>query len=234
MVSPSKGPGIVKSQIVVGVDGSAAGYAALEWAVRQAAHSRLRLNLVRVVPGSWSFRNASRYHQSVEQARELLTRKAQLATALDTSLQVTTTLLTGETVRALRVLSRDAEMIVVGTDRRPDRHGEGFGSVRFQTAVTSRCDVTVVPAAGATDRAGVVVGTDGSTDADIAVQRAVVEAIRRGTAEEDLGVACDCGWWPGHAAHWGQRVRAEGTDMTPLSQRTLWIRLGALPGRTPH
>lgn len=168
----------MKSQIVVGVDSLPAGNAALEWAAKRAAHSHVRLNLVRVVPGRWSFRHASRHRQVLEQAGELLARKAQLTAALDASLAVTTTLMTGDTARALRSLSRDAEMIVVGTDRRPDRHGEGFGSVSFQTAVISSCEVTVVPAAGADDRAGVVVGTDGSADSDIAVKRAAAEAIR--------------------------------------------------------
>lgn len=43
------------------------------------------------------------------------------------------------------MLSEKAEMVVVGTDRRPDSHGEGFGSISFQTVVLSRSTVAVVP-----------------------------------------------------------------------------------------
>ena len=80
-------------------------------------------------------------------------------------------------------------MVVVGTDRRPDRHGEGFGSVSFQTAAISNCVVAVVPAAGDEDRSGVVVGTDGSADAAVAVEWAAAEALRLG---QDLMVVHVC------------------------------------------
>ena len=192
-----EGHGIVNSQIVVGVDGSHAGHAALEWAVRRAAHFHVPLNLVRVVPGPWSFRHASRYLEAMNQAAELLAAEARRVSVLDSAVPVTTTLRTGETARTLRRLSGDADMIVVGTDRRPDRHGEGFGSVSFQTAVISHCVVTVVPPAGADGRTGVVVGTDGSADSAIAVERAAAEALRLG---QDLTVVHACNGHDGPGA----------------------------------
>ena len=177
------------SRIVVGVDNSSAGHAALEWAARRAAHFHVPLNLVRVVPGPWSFRHASRYMDAMNQAAELLAAEAHRVSALNPAIPVTTTLGTGETARALRRLSGDSEMVVVGTDRRPDRHGEGFGSVSFETATISNCVVAVVPAAGDDGRTGVVVGTDGSAEAALAVECAAAEALRLG---QDLTVVHVC------------------------------------------
>lgn len=125
----------------------------------------------------------------MNQAAELLAAEAQRISALNPSVPVSTTLETGETARALRRLSRDSDMVVVGTDRRPDRHGEGFGSVSFQTATISNCVVAVVPAAGDDGRTGIVVGTDGSTDAAVAVEWAAAEALRLG---QDLTVIHVC------------------------------------------
>jgi len=170
----------VRSRIVVGVDNSMAGHAALEWAARRAAQFHAPLHLVRVVPGPWSFRHADRYEESKDRAAELLAAEAQRVSELNPAVPVSTTLGTGETARVLRRLSADSDMVVVGTDRRPDRHGEGFGSVSFQTATISNCVVAVVPAAGDDGRNGVVVGTDGSADAAVAVEWAAAEAVRLG------------------------------------------------------
>ena len=170
----------MNTRIVVGVDNSRAGHAAMEWAARRAAHFQVPLTLVRVVPGPWSFRHASRYREAMNQAAELLAAEAHRVAAQNPALQVTTTLRTGETARTLRRLSEDADMVVVGTDRRPDRHGEGFGSVSFQTATISNSVVAIVPTADDEVRAGVVVGTDGSADAAEAVAWAASEALRLG------------------------------------------------------
>lgn len=175
---------------MVGVDGSRAGHTALEWAATRAAGFHVPLNLVRVVPGPWSFRHASRYLEAMNQGAELLAEEARKVSALHPAIAVTTTLRTGETTRTLRALSKDADMIVLGKDRRPDRGGGGFGSVSFQTATISNCVETVVPPAGADGRAGVVVGTDGSADSAVAVERAATEALH---LRQELTVlhACD-------------------------------------------
>ena len=126
---------------------------------------------------------------AMNQAAELLAAEARRVSALNPAIPVTTTLRTGETARTLRRLSEDSDMVVVGTDRRPDRHGEGFGSVSFQTAAISNCVVAVVPTAGDDGRTGVVVGTDGSVEAALAVEWAAAEALRLG---QDLTVVHVC------------------------------------------
>jgi nucleotide-binding universal stress UspA family protein len=174
----------------------------------RAAHFHVPLNLVRVVPGPWAFRHADRYQASMNRAAELLATEAQRVSALYPAVPVSTTLGIGETARALRRLSADSDMVVVGTDRRPDRHGEGFGSVSFETAAISNCVVAVVPAADDGDRTGVVVGTDGSADAAVAVEWAAAEALRLG---QDLTVihVCNGPDEPGE----GRGARANGMAM---------------------
>jgi nucleotide-binding universal stress UspA family protein len=179
----------VNNQIVVGVDDSPAGHSALEWAATRAAHLHIPLTLVRVVPGPWYFRHASRYLEAMNQGAALLASQAHRVSVPDIELTVATTLRTGDTARTLRTLSREADMIVVGTDRRPDRHGDGFGSISFQTAAISKCVVTVVPPTSPEQKAGVVVGTSGSAGSAVAVERAALEALR---LSQDLTVVHAC------------------------------------------
>ena len=218
-----EGHGTVNTRIVVGVDSSRAGHAALEWAARRAAHFQVPLTLVRVVPGPWSFRHASRYLEAMNQAAELLAAEARRVAALNPALQVTTTLRTGETARVLRRLSEDADMVVVGTDRRPDRHGEGFGSVSFQTATISNSVVAVVPTTGDEGRAGVVAGTDGSADAAEAVTWAASEALRLG---QELTVLHVCN------GHDGPDAEPTGDAANAMAADTCAVLAAAVAGLT--
>jgi nucleotide-binding universal stress UspA family protein len=116
----------------------------------------------------------------MEQAQALLDAEAIRLSGLDPQLVIVTTRRTGETPAVLKQLSDTAETVVVGSDRAPDSHGEGFGAVSFQTAVTSRCPVAVIPAGGGGEYSAVVVGVDGSDDSTVALKLAGAEALRAG------------------------------------------------------
>nr|WP_240987043.1 universal stress protein [Arthrobacter sp. Soil736] len=169
-------------EVLVGADGSAAGRKAEDWAAQRANDLGLRLNLVRVVPGPWAYRRPSQYRDAMTQAQALLEAESARVSALVPSVEIVVTRRTGETPSVLRLLSDGAETVVVGSDRPPDRHGEGFGSVSFQVAVLSRSPVAIIPGLGLgpRDSAGVVVGVDGSADSAIALDLAGVEALRMG------------------------------------------------------
>jgi len=218
-----EGHGTVNTRIVVGVDNSKAGHAALMWAARRAAHIGVPLTLVRVIPGPWSFRHASRYVEAMNQAAELLAAESRRVAALNPALQVSTALRTGETALTLRRLSEDADMVVVGTDRRPDRHGEGFGSVSFQTATISNSVVAVVPTTGDESRVGVVAGTDGSADAAEAVTWAASEALRLG---QELTVLHVCN------GHDGPDVEPAGDAADAMAADTCAVLAAAAAGLT--
>lgn len=167
-------------EVLVGADGSAAGRKAEDWAAKRAKDLGLRLNLVRVVPGPWAYRRPSQYRDAMAHAQALLEAECARVSALVPSVEIVVTRRTGETPSVLRLLSDGAETVVVGSDRPPDRHGEGFGSVSFQVAVLSRSPVAIIPGLGPGDSAGVVVGVDGSAVAAIALDLAGVEALRKG------------------------------------------------------
>jgi nucleotide-binding universal stress UspA family protein len=121
----------------------------------------------------------------MQHAHVLLQAEASRLSGLDPHLVIVTTRRTGETPAVLKLLSDAAETVVVGSDRAPDSHGEGFGAISFETAVSCRCPVAVIPAAGPaenSENAAVVVGVDGSDDSGIALQLAGAEAVRAGRA----------------------------------------------------
>ncbi|WP_423184529.1 universal stress protein [Arthrobacter sp. NyZ413] len=170
----------MKKQILVGVNGSAVASNAADWAAERARDRGLQLNLFSTVPEPWSYPDPGRHETARAQARNLLRSEAKGLVELNPSLDIVTTLGSGEPAETMRTLSADAEMVVVGTDRHADKHGEGFGSVSFQVAVISHCPVVVVPLASGHPSSGVVVGIDGSDDSDVALESAASEAQRIG------------------------------------------------------
>ncbi|OFI38142.1 hypothetical protein BIU82_06510 [Arthrobacter sp. SW1] len=170
------------SRILVGVNGSRAARAAADWAARRAVDLGGELVLAHAVPGRGMFPGGSDYISARTRGQELLDGETARLQANEPGLRARRLLDDGEPAQVLCRLSGGAELLALGTDRTPDIHGEGFGSVSFQTAIMSRCPVAVVPAATGAADGGIVVGTDGSRDAAIAVARAAAEARRTGTA----------------------------------------------------
>lgn len=172
--------GEVKGRILLGTNGSAAARAAADWAARRAADVGDELVLVHAVPARTMFGPGDSYEAARKLGQDLLDGEVARLSGSDPRLEVSGTLAEGEPAQALRVLSAEAELVVVGTDRGPDAHGEGFGSVGFQTSIISHCPVTVVPVHGQLPAAGVVVGVDGSLESRIAAEHAAAEAVRLG------------------------------------------------------
>lgn len=172
-------------EVLVGAEDSPVGRNAVEWAARRAAGLGLRLNIVRVVPGGWMYRDASACREVMASASDLLQAESSRISALIPRLEIRTTRCTGETPEVLGLLSDMAETLVVGSDRAPDSHGEGFGPISFEVTVCSHCPVAVVPARAVPGSSGVTVGVDGSEDSMVALDLAGAEALRMG---EDLTV----------------------------------------------
>ena len=169
-----------KQLIMIGVDQSASSRAALEWGARRAERLHADLLLVHVIP-DYLVSPGNLEYQSVKVAiAGLLESEAARARELAPSSEVRTRLILGETVPVLAELSDDATMVVVGTDRTADVHGEGFGAVNLQIAMISRCPVAVIPSTSTTGHGGVVVGIDGSPHSMQAAQFAAAEAMTSG------------------------------------------------------
>ncbi len=166
--------------IVVGVDQSSSSRAALEWCALRAERLNLGMLLVHVIP-DYLVPPGYPDCQSVRDAiAALLESEAGRAREIAPAANVQTRLVSGETGPVLVELSADATMVVVGTDRTADSHGEDFGAVNLQIAMMARCPVAVIPAHHTTADAGVVVGIDGSAHSIAAANFASDEAVAAG------------------------------------------------------
>lgn len=196
----------MKKHVLVGADRSSAGRAAADWAALRAGNLGLNLQLVRVVPEQWAFREPAQHSSAIAGARTLLDAEADRLSSLIPLANIETIIRAGAIVQVLQELSDGAETVVVGTDRRPDFHGEGFGSISFQTVVLSRSTVVVIPDIGLADRHGVIVGVDGSPDSADALNLAAVEASR---TMQDLTAIYSCPPSDGQDARPGRGAEQE-------------------------
>lgn len=169
------------AKIVVGVDGSTAGTAAVRWA---AAEARLReIELQILVAYRWRTRG-TRFRSGGELLRTADQRAAVIldAAMMDTrfiapDVPVRGAAVVGDPVPVLLKAAADADLMVVGS------RGRGgvvlSGSVSSQLATHAPCSVAVVR--GRTDAATgpVVVGVDGSPSAAVAAGLAFDEAALR-------------------------------------------------------
>ncbi|WP_155853914.1 universal stress protein [Arthrobacter sp. H5] len=168
------------TEILVGVDDSAPGGAAIEWASQRAEQLKCPLTLVHAVHDYWVSEKYAYYTRVMDSARGVLEKSAARVSEMAPSIRVQTRLHYGEPVRILSKLSETADMVVVGTDK-TSAGGDGLlGSVSLQIAIMSVCPVAVIPVQYREDRSGVVVGVDGSPESLKAVTFAAAEADRIG------------------------------------------------------
>lgn len=140
------------SGVFVGVDGSKHSQAALEWALREAGIRNQPLTVITVVEVATSGWGGSLVFPSDLELRDEVQKKAQeqtdavvqqLGDAAAPSVSVAATI--GQPAPELIEVSKDADLLVVGT-----RGAGGFnrlmmGSVSSQIAHHAHCPVTIVP-----------------------------------------------------------------------------------------
>lgn len=169
------------STIVVGIDGSPASRAAADWAARRAQRYGSEMRLVLTVPDIWDPHEACPTTDGIEPAvRALDAEKDRLASIFPGAI-IHTAVRRGEPAMVLGELSHDAGMVVVGSDKPADAHGEGFGAVGLQLVTRSDCTVAIIPNDDPRG-AGVVAGIDGSPEAERALRVAAGEAEMSGQA----------------------------------------------------
>ncbi|WP_077689598.1 MULTISPECIES: universal stress protein [Nocardiopsis] len=182
--------------IVVGVDGSPASRAALEWAAREAAGRGLELLLLHAL--SMPVIGAPLGHtlrmppsqELTDWSAHLLQEAVDHVTRTRPDLEVRTRSSMVDPAHALLNASRAASMVVVGSRGLGGAASAFLGSVSIRVSAHAPCSVVVVPAPGeAPDgeerrahegRGRVVVGLDGSRDAEAALRFALEEAARTG------------------------------------------------------
>lgn len=179
-----------ENTVAVGIDGSLASKAALEWAVAQAKARGAKLQLVCAYEmpsyASELLPNAAMFPVSDQglmyRAAEKMVKEA-AASVADSGLEVTWTLEFGDPTEILVELSKKVALIVVGgresqTGKLADRL---LRTVSSAVPSNAYCPTVVVPvndAPVALPIKTIVVGVDGSKFAQTAMQRAVWEADR--------------------------------------------------------
>jgi nucleotide-binding universal stress UspA family protein len=185
MATPIKRPGIV-----VGVDGSPASMAAVDWAARDAAMRNVPLTLVHVASGlagtwpqmptlpgfgEWQRRRGSEIFDDA-------IRIADSATPGTGASRVETEMYYSATIPTLVDMSKEAELIVVGS-RGHSAIGSLLGSVSAGLVQHAHCPVAVIhdeaPLMPHPAQAPVLVGIDGSPTSELATAIAFDEASRR-------------------------------------------------------
>ncbi|MGI5240131.1 universal stress protein [Dactylosporangium sp. CA-139066] len=194
--------------VVVGVDGSHDGVHALQWAAADAARRHHPLHLVHACESLQHLYPPVGLALPVayqEDARQIAERTVALAVVhardVAADLRITTEIVVDRPVPALLNASRHASLVVVG-----NRGFGGFaallvGSTGVQLAAHAECPVVIVRRHGraAGPEAGrVVVGVDGSHDAEHALQFAFEQAAFRGA-----GLTAVHGYWLPAAAEAG-------------------------------
>lgn len=170
----------MKSNIVVGYDGSDQSRSALEWAAEQAV---LEQRILHVVHG-WIWPLITHDLGPVEgvadsglkhAAEAVLAEGETEAKRLAPDLQIQTSLIAGVASEILSSLSQNAHLVVVGSRGLGGFMGLLVGSVSLKLATTAHCPVVVVR----TKEAGfgpVLIGIDGSPQSETALDDAATLA----------------------------------------------------------
>lgn len=170
--------------IVAGADGSASALAAVEYAARDAARRGGALHIVHVREPWAGVR--LRDLEAVENTygEQILATAERRARACVPDLAITTRLATGDVVNRLKDEAGRSDAIVIGSRGIGGFGGMVLGSVGLGLAGHTPGPVVVVREIPSGTYGKVLVGYDGTEDADVALEWAFAEADRRGARLE--------------------------------------------------
>jgi nucleotide-binding universal stress UspA family protein len=176
-------------RIVVGIDGSAHGWAALAWAAELASQQSMPVHIIHAFAPDIPMLGFGSTDQSSikDEGERLLATARARAHAVDPTLTVTTSLPPGFASPALVKASHDATMVVLGAVGHGLLSRATIGAVAQQVAAHATCPVVIVGHEGhsETPHHRVVVGVDGSTASAAALHTAFDYAASR---QAELGV----------------------------------------------
>lgn len=189
------------ARVVVGVDGSPGAYAALTWALAEAARSGSAVDVVSAFPidDYWNDPLLVDQHRidtlrsdTEARARAFVARALSepVVTAVPraAAVQVSFTIVAGHPAERLVSLAAGARLLVVGSRGRGGVRSTLLGSVALHCTTHAPCPVVVVHAPLQPQAARVVVGFDDSEMSRAALTRAV-EVARRAGAELEVVAA---------------------------------------------
>jgi nucleotide-binding universal stress UspA family protein len=173
--------------IVVGVDGSTASDAALDWAMEEAVSDDRPLHLVSAF--AFSMADTAPYAAPIWEdleraAQKIVDDAAERVRAKAPMVDVTTAVRRGPASVAILEAAADAAMVVVGSRGHRPLRDALLGSTTRQVAMHASCPTVVVRDLGDRVPASprrIVVGTDGSPTSQDALAYAFAQADERGT-----------------------------------------------------
>jgi nucleotide-binding universal stress UspA family protein len=225
--------------IVVGLDGSDASFAALEYALTEAASRHAPVHLLHAwsipvppVPLGGPSAGGPSDNTVRESAQIVLTEALVHAEKFAPSVEVTTELRSSAPATALMTAAHDALMVVVGAGRRGTLSELLLGSVSLQIATHAPCPVVVVHVtqtgfAPGPDVGRVVVGVDGSPQSRVAL----IEAFREASTQR-VGLTVVHAWSgpggfdvPGAELHWEHLARdTEDEELRMMAEQLAGLR----------
>ncbi|MWB97491.1 universal stress protein [Agromyces seonyuensis] len=168
-------------RIVAGVNGSPADERTVRWAAERASALGESLELVHVIDGVIGAGGSGSFLiQAQSAASEFLGNGERLAREIDPELDVVQTIEQGDPFRIIGTKARDADALVVGSDWTGGERASTRGTRSLKFAAVADVPVVVVPDIDVHERAAVVVGVDGSEQAQRALAFAAGEAVRLG------------------------------------------------------
>ena len=170
--------------VVVGVDGSASAYRAVEWAVGEAHRRGVGLRLVRAF--SWTTADhptgwVARYRdEMLDVSRRQVARALRVAADTRPDVEAEFAVEIGAPIEVLSSEARRAQLLVLGDRGLGEVAGLVLGSVAVSLAARGACPVVVVRGERAGADGPVVVGVDGSPVSEAALAFAFDAAAARG------------------------------------------------------
>jgi nucleotide-binding universal stress UspA family protein len=170
--------------VVVGVDGSASAYRAVEWAAGEAHRRGVGLRLVRAF--SWTTADhptgwVARYRdEMLDVSRRQVARAVRVAADTRSDVEAESQVAIGAPIEVLSSEARRAQLLVLGDRGLGEVAGLVLGSVAVSLAASGACPVVVVRGERAGADGAVVVGVDGSPVSEAALAFAFDAAAARG------------------------------------------------------
>jgi nucleotide-binding universal stress UspA family protein len=172
-----------RTEVVVGVDGSAPSWDALRWAIGAATRRRSALRVMSAYRAPWPPEEAAGVdldRTALASAEAVVAEMVAHARQAAPGTRVNGLAVCGSAASVLQAADGNAAALVVGSRSHGGLASLLLGATSLQVATHARVPVAVVR--GRTDAAEgpVVVGTDGSAGADVAIGLAFEEAAERG------------------------------------------------------
>jgi nucleotide-binding universal stress UspA family protein len=220
----------MSEKIVVGVIDAQESRRAIAWAVSRAQVRGQSVELLSVVGGAVGMVGEGIVIQAAMETTERILAEA-AADIRVPNLTVTTRIAVGDPAGVLVEASKEAALLVIGSDYRGPGDGPARGSHGIRIAAAAQCPVVVVPGFDLEDgRRGVVVGVDGSPVSEAAIAFAAEEADRLGEPLTAVIV-----WTPITAPRHALMVNPEDyrNGMEQAAHEALALSLAGLHGRYP-